>query len=203
MKNQQNDEIIDIIKKDALDNNVPILQDKALDFILFLLNIVKPQRILEVGTAVGYSAINFAKYLQGENSKILSIEIKKEMYDKALENINAAKLGNKIEVIFADATKYLEQVNENDGLFDIIFIDAAKGQYMVFLEHALRLVRPGGIIVADNVLFKGRVLSDYNDHKYRTAVNRLREYLKFIQEDSRLNSKIFDIGDGIAVSIKK
>ena len=83
----------------------------------------------------------------------------------------------------------------------MIFIDAAKGQYLVFLENAIRLVKNGGIIIADNVLFKGRVLSDYNEHKHRTAVNRLRTYLKQIKEDKRLNSTVLDIGDGVAVSI--
>ena len=86
-------------------------------------------------------------------------------------------------------------------MYDVVFIDAAKGQYLVFLENAIRLVKNGGVIVADNVLFKGRVLSDYNEHKHRTAVNRLRTYLKVIEEDERLNSTVLNIGDGVAISI--
>jgi len=90
-----------------------------------------------------------------------------------------------------------------DEKFDIIFIDAAKGQYMKYLEEAMRLTKSGSVIIADNVLFKGRVLGDYNEHKHRTAVNRLREYIKTVKEDERLDTAIVDIGDGIAISAVK
>ena len=88
-----------------------------------------------------------------------------------------------------------------DNKYDIVFIDAAKGQYLKFLENGIRLAKDNGIIIADNVLFKGRVMSDYNEHKHRTAVNRLRDYISIINSDERLDSIILDIGDGIAVSI--
>ena len=122
------------------------------------------------------------------------------MYNIALKNVKDMGLDKKIEIVHADATEYLKTLNE-DNTYDVAFIDAAKGQYLVFLENAIRLVKNGGIIIADNVLFKGRVLSDYNEHKHRTAVNRLRTYLKQIKEDKRLNSTVLDIGDGVAVSI--
>ena len=85
--------------------------------------------------------------------------------------------------------------------YDLIFIDAAKGQYLVFLEEAIRLTRVGGVIIADNMLYRGRTLSDYNDHKHRTATNRLREYLVVMEEDERLDSTLIKIGDGLAISI--
>lgn len=189
------------IKEEAILNHVPILNDESLQYILVMLNIIKPNKILEIGTAVGYSASNFSKYLSGENSKITSIEIKENMYKKSLENIEYLGLTNKIEVVLADATVYLKNIDEKQINYDVIFIDAAKGQYIKFLEEAIRLIRPGGVIIADNVLFKGRVMSDYNDHKHRTAVNRLREYIDIINSDSRLNSTVLDIGDGVAITV--
>lgn len=194
------DKLLENIKKEALENHVPILQDQSLNLIMMILNLVKPNKILEVGTAVGYSAINFSKTLVGTDSFIKSVEINEEMYNIATKNVKNMGLSKKIKLINADATKYLPELNEDDT-YDVVFIDAAKGQYLVFLENAIRLVKNGGVIIADNVLFKGRVLSDYNEHKYRTAVTRLRTYLKQIEEDERLNSTLLDIGDGVAISI--
>lgn len=190
------------IKEDALKNHVPILQDESLALILMILNLKKPNKILEVGTAVGYSAINFSKYLTGEDSKIKTIEINENMVNIANKNIKDMGLESKIEVVHADATKYLEILDE-ENKYDVVFIDAAKGQYLVFLKEAIRLIKNGGVIIADNVLFKGRVLSDYNEHKHRTATNRLRTYLKLIEEDQRLESTLVKIGDGVAISIVK
>ncbi len=187
------------IKEEAISSHVPILQDESLKLINLILTIANPKNILEIGTAVGYSAINFAKTLN-YNVNIKTIEIKEEMYNKAIENIEKMGCKENIEVVHEDATEYLQTLKE-DGKYDIVFIDAAKGQYLIFLENAIRLVKDGGIIIADNILFKGRVLSDYNEHKHRTAVNRLREYIHIITEDKRLKSTILNVGDGVAVSI--
>ena len=194
--------ILSKIKEEALESHVPILQDESLDLILMVLSLKKPNKILEIGTAVGYSAINFSRYLEGENAKIKTIEIKENMANIARENIASMGLEEKIELIHADATKYLETLDE-ENTYDVVFIDAAKGQYLVFLKEAIRLIKNGGVIIADNVLFKGRVLSDYNEHKHRTATNRLREYLRIIEEDKRLKSNLVKIGDGVAISIVK
>ncbi len=196
----EKEETLKRIKKEALENKVPILQDASLDLILMILNIKNPKKILEIGTAVGYSAINFASIDSAPFVK--TIEIKENMYNIAKENIKSMELQNQIEVVLADATEYLKNLDE-ENLYDVVFIDAAKGQYLVFLENAIRLVKDGGLIIADNVLFKGRVLSDYNEHKHRTAVNRLRTYLKLIEEDKRLKSTVVNIGDGVAISIVK
>lgn len=195
-----NKEILYNIKQEALNNHVPIIEDDSLELISLILKLKKPNKILEVGTAVGYSAINFSKYLSGENSKIKTIEIKEAMYNKAMENISAMNLTEKIEVVLADATEYLKSI-PNDEQYDVVFIDAAKGQYLVFLEEAIRLTRNGGIIIADNMLYRGRTLSDYNEHKHRTATNRLREYLVTMKEDERLDSTLVKVGDGLAISI--
>ena len=195
------DEILNEIKNDALENHVPILQDVSLNLIETILDIKKPNRILEIGSAFGYSAIKFSKFLSGENSKIKTIELKENMYNIAKENIKRMELEDKIEIINADATKYLSTIDEKIEQFDVVFIDAAKGQYLVFLKEALRLVKIGGVIIADNVYFKGRVLSGYNEHRHRTATNRLREYIKEVTEDKRLTTTILNIGDGVAISV--
>ena len=192
--------LLEEIKRKAKEGHVPILQDESLDLIMMILNIAKPNKILEIGTAVGYSAINFSNALNGEGAFIKTVEINEDMKNIATQNIKAMGLEEKIKIVNADATKYLPELSEDD-MYDVVFIDAAKGQYLVFLENAIRLVKNGGLIIADNVLFKGRVLSDYNEHKYRTAVTRLRTYLKTIDEDSRLNSTVINIGDGLAISI--
>lgn len=196
----EKEEILNKIKEEALENHVPIVEDEPLKVIETILKLKRPNRILEVGTAVGYSAINFAKYLCGENSKLKTIELKESMYNKALENITAMGLNDKIEAINADATEYMRNIPD-DEQYDVVFIDAAKGQYLVFLEEAIRLTKVGGVIIADNMLYRGRTLSDYNDHKHRTATNRLREYLVVMEEDERLDSTLIKIGDGLAISI--
>lgn len=191
-------EIIADIKKEALANKVPILQDKSLELIRLILRIKEPKKILEIGTAVGYSAINFVDELNG-NVFVKTIEKNENMYNVANQNISKVGFVDNIDVTLADATEYLPSLKE-DNVYDVIFIDAAKGQYLKFLENAIRLIKNGGVIIADNVLFKGRVLSDYNEHKHRTAVNRLRDYINIINNDKRLKSTILDIGDGVAVS---
>ncbi len=196
----EKEEILFNIKEEALKNHVPIIEDDSLEYIANILKEKKPNKILEIGTAVGYSAINFSKYLVGEGAKVLTIEIKEQMYEKALENISLMGLQDKIDVVNADATKYLKNINEQ---FDVVFIDAAKGQYLVFLEEAIRLCKLGGIIIADNMLYRGRTLSDYNEHKHRTATNRLREYLVQMKEDKRLDSTLIKVGDGLAISVLK
>lgn len=195
-------QILKDIKQKALDKHIPILKDDSMQLISLILTLVKPNRMLEVGTAVGYSAICFSNYLEGKDSKILSLEINKDMYDEACKNVNSMKLNDKIKIVCSDATKYMHDMSDNEK-YDIVFIDAAKGQYLIFLENAIRLIKKGGVIIADNVLFKGMVLSDYNEHKHRTEVNRLREYISQINNDKRLTSYVFNIGDGVAISIKK
>lgn len=194
------DEIVAKIKQDARKEYIPILQDKSLELIESILEKLKPNTILEIGTAVGYSAICFSKYLTGDNSKITTIEINEEMYNIANKNIQNVGKQNQIQTILADAEEYLKGI---DGIYDVVFIDAAKGQYIKYLDQALRLTKKGSVIIADNVLFKGRVLGEYNEHKHRTAVNRLREYIKRVTEDARLDTTIYDVGDGVAVSTRK
>ena len=121
------------------------------------------------------------------------------MFNKANENIAKMELKDKIETVLADGTEYMKEIPTEEQ-YDIVFIDAAKGQYLVYLEEAIRLTRVGGIIIADNMLYRGRTLSDYNEHKHRTATNRLRRYLQIMKEDERLDSELIMVGDGLAIS---
>ncbi len=187
------------LKTRARDNNVPIIQDEALEEIEKILENIKPNKILEIGTAVGYSALCFSKHLKNEHSKIVTVEIKESLVKEARENIQNISSCDNIEVFHGDAEEFMRSLNE---VFDVIFIDAAKGQYMKYLEQAIRLTKEGSYIIADNVLFKGRVRGQYNEHKHRTAVTRLREYIDAVENNSSLETRILDIGDGIAVSRK-
>ena len=151
---------------------------------------------MEIGTAVGYSAICFSEYLQ-ENGKIDTIERDTERVKEARENIKKAEVEDKINIYEGDAVEILPTLNDE---YDVVFIDAAKGKYPFFLNQALRMIRQGGVIIADNVLYKGYVMSDYNKHKQRTAVRNLREYIAEITNNDKLETKILEVGDGLAIS---
>lgn len=187
------------IKKEARENHVPILQDASLQFIETILAIRKPETILEVGTAVGYSALNFSKYVK-ENGKIITMELDEKTAAIARENIKALGKEAVIQVVNSDAYAHMQTLDET---FDVVFIDAAKGQYMKYLEEALRLTKSGSIIIADNVLLRGMVMGDYNERKHRTAVTRLREYINAVTTNPNLVSCVMDVGDGVAVSVVK
>lgn len=184
------------IKKKALEDKVPIIMDDTLEVVAKILTEIKPNKILEIGTAVGYSAICFSEYLQ-ENGKIDTLERDTERVKEARENIKKAEVEDKINIYEGDAVEILPTLNDE---YDVVFIDAAKGKYPFFLNQALRMIRQGGVIIADNVLYKGYVMSDYNKHKQRTAVRNLREYIAEITNNDKLETKILEVGDGLAIS---
>lgn len=191
-----NYELLKEIEKYGRENKIPILLDDSLEYISNLLKKIKPNRILEIGTAIGFSAINFSKYLS-ENGRIDTIEIESLRVEQALENIEKVGVSDKIRVLEGDALDILPYLIEK---YDVVFIDAAKGKYNEFFEHAKRLCKPGGYIIADNVLYKGMVQSDYNKHKQRTAVNKLRIFIDTVLNDEKLESELLDIGDGLMIS---
>lgn len=190
--------MLEEIKKKALEDHIPILMDATLEVIEEYLLKERPRRFLEIGAAVGYSAICFSKYLE-DGGKIDTIEIDEERAKQAKENILKLGLENKINVIHANAVDILPTLQEG---YDVVFIDAAKGKYPIFLKEAIRLLKLNGVIFADNILYKGYVMSDYNKHKQRTAVTHLREYIKLVTEDEKLETKILEVGDGLAISRK-
>ena len=187
---------IEEIKQKALENHIPIIMDDTLEVVGKILEEQKPQKILEIGTAVGYSAIRFSKYLT-PNGYIDTIERDEERIKEAKQNIKDLNLQEKIHIYEGDALEILPTLK---GQYDAVFIDAPKGKYPVFLSEALRMLGNNGIIIADNVLYKGYVMSDYNKHKQRTAVRGLREFLKELTENEKLETKILEVGDGLAIS---
>ena len=194
-----NQQELEKIKQKALEEHIPIIMDDTLTVMEKYLKKMRPDRILEIGTAVGYSAMCFTNFLS-ENGKIDTIEREEDRVKEARENIKKVGVENKINIYEGDAVEILPTLNEK---YDAVFIDAAKGKYPFFLKEALRLIAPSGIIFADNILYKGYVLSDYNKHKQRTAVRNLREYIKEVSESPNLETEILEVGDGLAVSRKK
>ncbi len=189
---------IEQIKEKALEDHIPIIMDDTLEVVGKILEDKKPDRILEIGTAVGYSAIRFSKYLS-DNGYIDTIERDEERISEAKQNIKDLNLEEKIHIYEGDALEVLPTLT---GPYDVVFIDAAKGKYPIFLSEALRMLASHGIIVADNVLYKGYVMGDYNKHKQRTAVRGLREFLKELTENENLTTEILEVGDGLAISKK-
>ena len=187
------------IKEKALEEHIPIIMDDTLEVIAKILTEVKPKNILEIGAAVGYSAMCFSEYLQ-DGGKIDTIERDEERILQAKENFVKVGVEDKIKLYEGDAVEILPTLNGN---YDVVFIDAAKGKYPFFLEQALRMLNDKGVIIADNVLYKGYVMSDYNKHKQRTAVRNLREYIARVNEDANLDTEILEVGDGLAISYKR
>ena len=185
-----NEEELLKVKIKALEEHIPIIMDDTLEVIREILEKESPKRILEIGTAVGYSASMFAKY--ATSAVIDTIELNEERYNEAKVNVEKIGVADRINLYLGNAVEILPTLNFE---YDIVFIDANKGKYPVFLQEGIRLVRPEGIIIADNVLYKGYVMSDYNKHKQRTAVRHLREYIKEVLENEILESQILEVGD--------
>ena len=193
-----NKEELEKIKQKALDEHIPIIMDDTLNVIDKILKERRPKTILEIGTAVGYSAMCFSEYLQN-GGKIDTIERDEERLAEARENIVKVGVEEKINIIQGDAVEILPTL---DGKYDMIFIDAAKGKYPFFLKESLRMLNENGIIFADNILYKGYVMSDYNKHKQRTAVRNLREYIAEVTNNPELETEILEVGDGLAITKK-
>ncbi len=191
-----NKEELEKIKKKALSEHIPIIMDDTLEEIEKQIKNNPPKRILEIGTAVGYSAMCFSEFL-AENGRIDTIERDEERIKEAKINIKNVGVEEKITIYEGDAVEILPTLNEK---YDMVFIDAAKGKYPFFLKEALRMINKNGIIFADNILYKGYVMSDYNKHKQRTAVRNLREYIKEVSENPDLETVILEVGDGLAIS---
>ncbi len=193
---KMNIEELNKIKEKALEDHIPIIMDDTLEVIEDYLKEKNVKRILEIWTAVGYSAICFTKVLS-EEGIIDTIERDEERVKQAKINIEKAEVEDKINIYEGDAVEILPTLNEK---YDVVFIDAAKGKYPFFLKEALRMIKENGVIFADNILYKGYVMSDYNKHKQRTAVRNLREYIKEVSENPNLDTEILEVGDGLAIS---
>ena len=184
----------------AKENGVPIAQKETIKFLEFMVSMKKPLRILELGTAIGYSAIIMYE-AAGCNPHITTIERSEEMIKYAKENIKAYGLEDKITIEAGDCLEVLEKLEEQ---YDLIFMDAGKGHYNHFLPHCLRLLKDDGIIIADNVLFRGMVATDDLVKRRKiTIVKRMRTYLDMVSQDENLITSVIPMGDGIAITRRK
>lgn len=181
-------------------NHIPIIQPESATFLKSLIRLHKPQRILEIGTAIGYSACIMIEATHTPGV-IDTIEINEQMVSMARDNIKTMGYSDSIRVILGDALEVMECLSTP---YDMIFIDAAKGHYCDYFEHAIRLLKPNGLLVSDNVLYKGLVVHGQNaPHKHRTIAGKLKKYLDRICNDNRLETSVIPIGDGMAISLKK
>jgi predicted O-methyltransferase YrrM len=183
----------------AKENHVPIIQKDALGLLLFMVGNNRPKRILELGTAIGYSAIAMA--MAHEPSTIITVERDPGMKEIAEKNIEAFGLKDRIEVVLSDCIDYLKGCSET---FELVFIDAGKSHYKEYLELSLPLLRKNGIIIVDNVLFRGLVaFDDETSKKHRTTVKRLRGFIDHVTQSADLKMSIIPIGDGMAFIRRK
>ena len=192
--------ILKEIKDYGIENSVPIVQKETAKFLEFMVSMKKPLKILELGTAIGYSSI--LMYLSsGTKPEITTIERDDKMIAIAEENISKYNLKEKINVLKGDCLDILENLNDE---YDLIFMDAGKGHYNHFLPHCLRLLKNDGIIIADNVLFRGMVASDELVKRRKiTIVKRMRTYLEMVSEDENLITTVIPMGDGIALTKRR
>ena len=195
-----NTRILDAVEREALDSYVPIIRKEMQSFLKLLLAMTKPKRILEVGTAVGFSSILMAEY-DPVPCEIVTIENYEKRIPIARENFKRAGKEEHITLLEGDAAEILPTLTEP---FDLIFMDAAKGQYIHFLDDVLRLLAPEGVLVSDNVLQDGDVArSRYAiERRDRTIHKRMRDYLYTIKNHPQLETTILPVGDGVAISIK-
>jgi predicted O-methyltransferase YrrM len=194
------DGILNEIENFARENGVPIVQKETGVFLEFMTSMKKPKRILELGTAIGFSSILMYQ-AAGTEPEIVTIERDERMIELANVNLNKFNLSEKIKIEEGDCLGVLEKLTEP---FDLIFMDAGKGHYNHFLPHCLRLLKEDGIIVADNVLFRGMVASqDLVKRRKITIVKRMRTYLELVTQDKDLITSVIPMGDGIAVTKRR
>lgn len=191
---------LDELEKYAKETDVPIIRKEMQTFLRFLLSYAKPMKILEVGTAIGFSALLMSEYAP-EGSHITTIEKYEKRIPLARENFRKAGKEDSITLLEGDAADILKEL---EGSYDLIFMDAAKGQYIHFMPDILRLLAPGGLLVSDNVLQDGDIIESRFavTRRNRTIHSRMRDYLFELTHHDQLESCILPVGDGITLSVK-
>ena len=197
----KNSELLETIEREARADDVPIIRREMQSFLKVLLLLKKPANILEVGTAVGFSALLMSEYIPA-GSRITTIENYGKRIPVARNNFRRAGKENRITLIEGDAAEVLKTL---EGPYDFIFMDAAKGQYIHFLPEIMRLLPPGGCLVSDNVMQDGDVIESRFavERRNRTIHARMREYLYELKHHEKLETSVIPLGDGVAVSVKK
>lgn len=195
-----NTELLNTIEKEALEQRVPIIRKSMQSLLKFILAYGKPKNILEVGTAIGFSALLFAEYAPAD-CHITTIEKYEKRIPVARDNFRRAGREEQITLLEGDATEILGRL---EGSYDLIFMDAAKGQYITFLPQVLRLLSPGGMLLSDNVLQEGEIIESRFavTRRNRTIHARMREYLYEIKHHPQLETCILPVGDGVTLSVK-
>lgn len=196
---RDNTELLNLIEKEAIASYVPIIRKDMQYLLRTLLTMNRPKKILEVGTAIGFSAILMGEFTDNDCT-ITTIENYDKRIPIARENIKRAGMGDRITLIEGDAQDVLKEI---DDTFDFVFMDAAKGQYINFLPDIKRLTESGSVIVTDNVLQDGDILESHFivDRRNRTIHKRIRDYLYELCQDERYDTTILSVGDGVALTV--
>ncbi|HCX03600.1 O-methyltransferase [Halanaerobium sp.] len=197
----EEDEEIARFRKESEDRNIPIIHEEVANFIKVILHLLKPLKILELGTAVGFSSFFMAKIIDNDNLEIKTIERRDSFVDEASKNLERLNYKGNIEILPGDALEILENLEEK---FDLVFIDAAKSKYLDFLPYCFNLLKKDGIIISDNVLYKGMIANDdLVERRQKTIVRKMRKYLKTISNHPSMESSVLPLGDGLAITVKK
>lgn len=194
-------EIIETIEREAIESYVPIIRKETQSLLKVLLLLKKPVKILEVGTAIGFSSILMSEYMP-PNGHITTIEKYEKRIPIARENFKRAGKEDEITLLEGDALEIMQSLEDS---YDMIFMDAAKGQYIRYLPEALRLLSPEGLLISDNVLQDGDVIESRFavERRNRTIHSRMREYLYELKHNESLQTTILPLGDGVALSVKR
>lgn len=197
---KEKDGLLRELEEYANEHNVPIVHKEVSELLKVLLKIQKPKRILEVGCAIGYSSILFASVLD-EDVEIITVERNEKMIEQAKKNFERSGFDNNITLLEGDAEELLKNV---EGEFDMIFLDAAKGQYQLFYDLVIDKLKVGGLLISDNILYKGMIADDaLVMRRKKTIVKRMRNYLDYICNCNYLSTSLIPIGDGVALSYKE
>lgn len=191
----QEDAVLQELRSYAEMHHVPVVDPEVAHLLGLLISLLQPEQVLEIGTAIGCSAIYMARAMQ--KGTITTIELQQERYELALENFKRAGVTEKIHAILGDARVLVPKLEQQ---YDFMFMDAAKGQYQEFLTVADRILKPGGLLVADNVLLNGWVIDlNYPRHRQKTMVYRMKAFLEQFKENQQYQCSIIPLGDGVAL----
>jgi len=197
---EEDKEIADF-REECDKRKLPIIHQEVANFIKVILHLYKPLKILELGTAVGFSSFFMAKIIDDHRLIIKTIERRNTFIQEASDNLKDYKYKGQIDILPGDALELLQNLDEE---FDLIFIDAAKSKYLDFLPYCFKLLKKDGIIISDNVLYKGMIANeDLVKRRQKTIVRKMRKYLKTISNHKSMESSVLPIGDGLAITIKK
>lgn len=193
-------EFLEQLRKEALSSGVPIVRTETEALLSFFTTLISPKNVLEVGTAIGYSGISMLS--ESADFHLTTIENYEPRIAEAKKNFKAAGVESRVTFLTGDAGEILKTL---DGPYEMIFMDAAKAQYITWLPDVLRLLAPGGVLISDNIFQDGQVMeSRYNVRRRdRTIHKRMREYLRAITEDPTLRTSVIPLGDGVTVTVKK